>query len=204
MSISRTSGVLGLLFLVWVPGALAQATPAAQQIAAAVRAGPPDRRADATVLGYDAAGKLVMLRKGSNDLICLADDPARPGFEVDCYHESLEPYMARGRELRAQGVTGAAINQTRWKEAAEGKLAMPVQPAILYVLAGRNASFDTATGQVKDARARWVIYVPGATVESTGLSTTPIPGGPWIMFPGTPGAHIMIVPTTPGQSGSRN
>ena len=34
-----------------------------------------------------------------------------------------------------------------------------------------------------------------ATPESTGLSTSPgAPGAPWLMYPGTPGAHIMINP----------
>jgi len=57
--------------------------------------------------------------------------------------------------------------------------------------------FDVATGMVTDSYTRWVIYTPGATPESTGLPTTPGPGAPWLMFPGTPGAHIMISPARP-------
>ena len=44
------------------------------------------------------------------------------------------------------------------------------------------------------ARPLYVVYIPFATAESTGLSATPAPGTPWIMFPGTPKAHIMFVP----------
>jgi len=36
--------------------------------------------------------------------------------------------------------------------------------------------------------------MPGATTASTGLSAKPAEGTPWIMFPGTPKAHIMLTP----------
>ena len=63
-------------------GALLGQTPAiADQIAATTLAAPEDRRADATVLGYNPEGKLVTLRKGTNDLICLADSPREEGFD---------------------------------------------------------------------------------------------------------------------------
>jgi hypothetical protein len=43
---------------------------------------------------------------------------------------------------------------------------------------------------------RYVIYIPFATSESTGLPLKPeIPGGPWLMDAGTHRAHIMLNPT---------
>ena len=166
--------------------------PPESQIAAAVLAAPLERRSAATVLGYDAQGMLVTLRQGSNDLVCLADDPRDKAFSVACYHKDLEPFMARGRELVAQGITGQQREELRWKEIETGKLAMPREPRSLYVLTGTG--FDAASGQVTDAYTRWVVYAPFATPESTGLSTMPVPGGPWLMFPGKPSAHIMINP----------
>ncbi len=166
--------------------------PADQQIASAIQAAPEDRRADATVLGYDAAGALVTLRKGTNDLICLADKPGDETFSVACYHKDLEPYMARGRELVAQGVKGPDRDKFRWKEIEDGKLAMSREPRTLYVLTGKG--YDAATGKVIDPYLRWVLYTPFATAESSGLPTKPVPGGPWLMFPGTAGAHVMISP----------
>jgi hypothetical protein len=166
--------------------------PAEEQLAAAVLAAPEEWRADATVLGYDPSGTLVTLRKGTNDLVCLADNPKDTRFSVACYHKDLEPFMARGRELLAQGVKGQARDEQRWKEIESGTLTMPREPRTLYVLSG--SGFDAATRTVRDGASRWVIYTPYATSASTGLSTTPIAGGPWLMFPGTPGAHIMIVP----------
>lgn len=177
----------------------AQAMPAEAQIAAAALAAPADRRDGVTVMGYDAAGKFVTLRRGTNDLICLADDPEREGFETACYHESLEPFMARGRELTAQGVTGQDRVKARYDEIEAGKLKMPDKPAMLYVLSG--ASFDPATGTVQNEYRRSTIYIPYATAESTGLSTMASETDPWIMFPGTPGAHIMITPARSGGGG---
>lgn len=170
----------------------AQTPPAEVQIAAAVLAAPEEKRAGAAVLGYSAEGKLIRLREGKNELICLADDPRKAGFEVDCYHKDLEPYMARGRELNEQKVTGPARNEIRWKEIKEGKLAMPRESRMLYVLTGKG--YDASEGRVIEPYLRWVIYTPYATPESTGLSTKAAPGVPWLMNPGTAGAHIMISP----------
>lgn len=170
----------------------ADVPPPAVQIASTILAAPAELRDGAAVLGYSPQGALVRLREGKNDLICLAGNPNQSSFSAACYHRDLEPYMARGRELLAQKVTGKARNDIRWKEVAEGKLALPREPRTLYVLTG--SGFDTNTGKVTDAYLRWVIYVPFATPESTGLSTKPVEGGPWLMSPGTAGAHIMINP----------
>jgi hypothetical protein len=170
--------------------------PPDRQIATAVQAAPEEFRAGATVLGFDATGTLKVLREGTNDLVCLADDPGREGIEVDCYAKSLEPFMKRGRELRAQGMPDEERTRLRWKEAEEGKLQLPAAPATLYVLTGTG--IDAATGAILDPYRRYVVYMPGATSESTGLPTSPVaPGAPWIMFPGTPGAQIMINPPKP-------
>ena len=167
---------------------------AAQQIAAAVMAAPDDRREGATVLGYDAAGNLVELRSGSNDLICLADNPKDDRFQVTCYHESLEPYMVRGRELRAQGLGSTEALSARHAEADAGTLEMPKFPAALYNLGGPLEIFDRETGAVTGGYRVWSIYTPYATEASTGLPTTPqVPGAPWIMRPGTASSHIMVV-----------
>lgn len=180
--------------LAWsaLAGAAFAAVPTtAEQIAAAVQAAPKDRREGAAVLGYDAGGKLVTLREGKNDLICLADDPKVEGLSVACYHKDLEPFMARGRELDAEGSKGQDRHKQRWQEVDEGKVKMPRQPRMLYVLTGKG--FDAATGTILDSYLRWVVYTPYATPESTGL-TTKSGNEPWLMYPGTAGAHIMISP----------
>ena len=182
-----------LLVVVFACAAAAADVPSAQaQIAGAVLAAPAELRDGAAVLGFDAHGGRVQIREGKNELICLATDPTKTAFNVACYHKDLEPFMARGRELLAQNVTGAKRNEIRFKEVEDGKLAMPKEPRTLYVLTG--TSFDAASGKVQDPYLRWVIYVPFATPQSTGLSTKASDSAPWLMSPGTAGAHIMINP----------
>lgn len=164
--------------------------PAAEQIAAAVTALPEEMRAGAAVLGYTLPGKLTTLREGKNDMICLAPEPGAKAFHSACYHKGMEPFMARGRELRANGVTGAKVDTARFAEVKAGKLMMPSYPSMLYQIF--NGTFDPATGKVTGGRALFVTYIPFATPESTGISAKPTDKGPWIMFPGTPKAHIMF------------
>jgi hypothetical protein len=179
--------------LVAVPLA-AQSTPEpAVQIAGAVSAAPEQYRAGATVLGYDKAGKLVTLRQGTNEMICLADKPEDTRWAVACYHKDLEPFMRRGRELRATGISRGQEDSVKLAEIRAGTLRMPDGPRTLYNLAAPADSVDQATGLARGASGLPVVYIPYATAESTGLPAKPGNGLPWIMFPGQPWAHIMIM-----------
>lgn len=180
-----------------VPGAGAaqSALTPDMQIRLAVQAAPLDLREGATVQGYDAEGSFVTLREGTNGLVCMAPNPAAEAFEVSCHHAGLEAYFARGRELRAQGLPANEVTQRRYAEVEAGTLELPYG-GINYILTG--GGFDPATGEVRDPSVRWVIYTPGATPESTGITARPAEGAPWLMFPGTPGSHIMIVPPRGG------
>ncbi len=164
--------------------------PAARQIAAAVTALPEELRAGAAVLGYSPQNKLVTLRAGQNDMICLAQPPADTSFHSACYHKSMEPFMARGRELREQGVKGGQVDTVRFAEVKSGKLKMPTQASMLYQIFG--GKFDPATEKVTGGEWLYVTYMPFATPASSGLSAKPSQKGPWIMYPGTPKAHIMF------------
>lgn len=176
---------------------LAQAAavpPAVQQVASAVLPLPEAMRDGATVLGYGADGRLVRLRAGTNSMTCLADDPREDRFHVACYHDTMEPFMARGRELRAQGLRPEAVDSTRYADVAAGRIRMP-SVASLYSLTGPAGSYDAAANTVRGGRSLFVVYIPFATEASTGLSAVPRENAPWIMFPGTARAHIMFVPT---------
>ncbi|HEX5025040.1 MAG TPA: hypothetical protein VFV68_07195 [Agriterribacter sp.] len=173
----------------------AQIPPADIQIKTALLAAPEAKRADAMVYGHNAKGELVVLRNGSNELICLADDPKQKGVSVACYHKDLEPFMARGRELRAAGKTYKEIFDTREAEAKSGKLKMPDHPSNLQVFTAPEESYNAETGEVTKGSLRASVYIPWATSASTGLPIKPdAPGMPWIMDPGTHRAHIMITP----------
>jgi hypothetical protein len=173
-------------------------TPSSEiQIKTALLAAPEDMRAGAMVYGYNAKGEFVVLRKGTNELVCLADDPKSNGLSVSCYHKDLEPFMARGRELKAAGKTFQEIFDMREAEAKSGKLMMPKQASNLQIYSAKADDYNAATGEVTKGNFRYVVYIPWATAASTGLPIKPeAPGMPWIMDPGTHRAHIMISPVS--------
>ncbi len=167
------------------------------QIKGAVLAAPEDKRAGAIVYGYNAKGEYVVLRKGTNEIVCLADNPNQKGFNVSCYHKDLEPFMARGRELKAAGKTTQETFDIREEEAKSGKLVMPKQASNLQIFSAPEEAYNPATGEVTKGNFRYVVYIPWATAASTGLPIKPeAPGMPWIMNPGTHRAHIMIDPVS--------
>lgn len=186
-----------LFTLIITNAALAQIPAAEVQIKTALLAAPTEKRAGAMVYGYSEKGEFIVLQKGTNELICLADDPNQKGFSVSCYHKDLEPFMARGRELKAQGKTFQEIFAIREAEAKSGKLMMPKQASNLQVYSAPAEAYNPVTGEVTKGNFRYVVYIPWATAASTGLPTKPeAPGMPWIMDPGTHRAHIMIDPVT--------
>ena len=190
-------GILSLLFLI-ISCISCQAQPdnipsKEVQIAGALYAAPEEMREGASVLGYDEKGNFVQLKSGTNEMVCLADDPNKEGFSTACYHQNMEPFMTRGRELRAEGIDGQELFDQREVEAKSGKLEMPEKASTLHILTGSSFSKDSMA--VVDAYYRYVVYVPFATPESTGLPAKPrAPGEPWLMDPGTHRAHIMITP----------
>jgi len=196
MSYSKSAVLLVGLLAFCVNLGVGQSTiPTAEdQIAAAVSPAPESEQQNATVKGYNKHGTLVVLREGSGTLICVADDPEQSNFHVACYHKDLGPFMRRGRELRARGFSQQKVDSIRHEEITSGSLHLPRKPMALYSLSGSGDAFDYETDQVKTASPLYVIYIPFATNESTGLSSKPASdGAPWIMEPGTPWAHIMVM-----------
>jgi hypothetical protein len=184
-----------VLVISCVKGLMGQVPPPEIQIKVAVLAAAEDKRGGAMVYGYDAKGEFVLLRRGTNELVCLADNPKQEGLSVSCYHKDLEPFMARGRELKAVGKTFQEIFDTREAEAKSGKLVMPKQASNLQVYSAPAEAYNPVTGEVTKGKFRYVVYIPWATSESTGLPIKPETAGmPWIMDPGTHRAHIMIDP----------
>jgi len=188
----RVIGTLVLLGL-QAPGAAAQESTVPEsevQIEQAVLAAPRSMQQGATVLGYGgeprAEDPLTLLREGTNELICLADDPGVQEFHVACYHRSLDGFMALGRRLKAVGMGRQEIMDARYAALEAGEFVMPAR-ASLY-----SISADGGPEDLEGARKLAVVYVPGATSEELGLPSRPDGNSPWLMLPGTPWAHIMI------------
>lgn len=163
-------------------------------IATALMAAPEKSRASAKVIGFNMAGEFVTLKEGDNEFIVLADDPTKDGFNAACYHKNLEPFMARGRALRAEGKSAEDVFAMREEEMKSGKLKI-TPGSTLHIYYGPNTMYDPETAAVDGAQMRYVTYIPWATSETIGIPEAPTaPNHPWLMNAGTHRAHIMISP----------
>ena len=189
-----TLGSALLSALLAASAASAQAAPAAKStdwlVHAAVLAAPPSLREGAEVRAVGDNHELTVLRAGRNGMICLADLAPDSAFAASCYHDALEPFMERGRQLRRDGVAGAKRDEVRWQEIEAGTLAMPPM-SMVYNLRFASEDFDPATTDPATGGRLHAFYIRGATTESTGLPAEP-GDGPWLMNAGTPSAHVMI------------
>ena len=165
------------------------------QIKTALLSAPDDKKDEAMVYGYNEDGEVVVLREGTNDLVCIADNPYNKGIQTSCYFKELDPFMKRGRELKKEGKETMDIRKMRGEEVASGKLKMPEAPSMMYIFYGSEETYDKTKATLGDGQYRYVIYTPFATAESTGLPLKPhAKGMPWLMDPGTHRAHIMVGP----------
>jgi hypothetical protein len=164
----------------------ANAGPSAdQQIHEALRALPESLREGAKVVGYNKSGERVTLKEGSNGMTCWADDPRlNPNtddpYYVVCFPESLKSLLHRIRELKDAKVTDRTKILTA--EIESGKIPMP-DFAVRYTLRG-----EAYVG----ALPLTVIHVPYREAEGTGFSTEIDHFRPWLMWAGSPLAHIMV------------
>jgi hypothetical protein len=158
------------------------------QVAQAVSPLPEDLKAGATVVAYDAAtGARKVLRQGTNAIECQPKNPT-DGF-IRCYNKILAPRRDLEAKLRAEKKSDKEIADT----VAAALKAGTIKAAPFGTMSYRGSSDD---GRIK---LLWVMSVPNATPESIGVSTVSQrdaalkgAGLPWLMLPGTPGAHVMI------------
>jgi hypothetical protein len=149
--------------------------PAAAQIARALAAGPAAITASATVVNFDAHGKMVTLRKGNNGWTCIAGHPGVVGEDPICADQQA---MIWAGDMMAHKPKPTST-----------------KPGIAYMLAGGHdwsATDPWATKGTPFAQPpHWMILWP-YDPKTSGLSATPSMTGTWIMWAGTPYAHLMI------------
>jgi hypothetical protein len=106
-----------------------------------------------------------------------------------CYNKSLGPRRDLEAKLKAEKKSDKEIQEAVAAATKAGTLKAPATGMMAY------------RGYEKRDRIQnlWVMSLPNATPESAGVSTTSQrdaalegKGLPWMMLPGTPGAHIMI------------
>ena len=145
-----------------------------QKIARALSAGPASITAHATVADVDAKGKMTVLRKGTNGWTCVAGHVGVIGDDPLC---------------------GDAATM-QWGDDWAAHKAKPTnkQPGIAYMFAGgtdwsASDPFATKGKSIKEG-PHWMLMWP--VEKSSGLPSTPRDTGTWIMYAGTPYAHLMI------------
>lgn len=148
------------------------------KIATATSAAPAAISAAAAVVDITADMKVVELRAGTNGWTCIVDDPASPNLNPMCLDG---PWMAFMDALMKRAVP---------KVPAEG---------IAYMLqGGQDASNDDPFAGQPVAGAGWVETGPHLMILPTNpksldqMPNDPKSGGPFVMFRGTPYAHLMV------------
>ncbi len=170
------SRVVGGIVLLCVSLAHAQESETKQaKINRALSTAPPNIAKAAKVVDMDDKGTLTVLRDGKNAFTCIAGHPGVVGDDPVC----ADP---------------AGLQWIRdW--AAHKPKPTNTQPGIIYMLAGAtdwSATDPWATsGTPQKWAPGWLIAWP-FDPTATGLSDKPNSNGPWIMWAGTPYAHLML------------
>lgn len=157
-----------------------QARPAmsdAALIKLATSAAPSDIGANATVVDHGADGKMRTVRAGANNYVCMAHP------EVMCVDKNWQEWADAWVNKRTPKVSGIGI---------------------AYMLQGDKvgASNTDPFATAPTPANQWIVtpahimVLTSDTKQLDSLPTDPQSGGPWVMWKGTPYAHIMV-PTVP-------
>jgi hypothetical protein len=158
-------------------GMTGSSTDSAQvQIERALSAAPPEIAKSAKVLGTDANGKTVVLRDGNNGFTCMPGNPKVIG---------LPPMCADAASMQ----WGADFGAHKPKPTN-------TVPGITYMLAGATQRSDSdpydKTSPAIHVGPHWMIMWP-FDPKATGLPTKHKATGAYIMWAGTPYAHVHIM-----------
>ena len=181
----------------------------AAEVAAAVLPLPVSLRAGATVVVHRGTDQYTVLRKGSNEMVCIREPIQGDGnayahgktFWAHCYHEMIFVAMKRAAEVREELVkAGKAadpklVNDAIDSEIKAGKLKLPDHPTMGFQMRGPLNGYNPAKNSVSpDIRAWQMVIIPYSTGLSLSLPETNTDGMPWVMSSGAWNSHIMIGP----------
>lgn len=157
----------------------ADKTAASDPIASAERAAPAAIAKDAGVMTVGADGKMTMLRESKNGWTCMPDSPATPGPDSMCMD----------------------ANAAKWVDAWINHKAPPADTVgLMYMLeGGTDASNTDPYATAPTAGNDWIktgphLMVVGSTSLNAAYKGDPKPDTtkPYLMWAGTPYAHLMI------------
>lgn len=148
------------------------------KIAVALSAAPPDIAKDATVAEMDSHGTMKILRAGTNAFTCLPGDPHGVGMPPMCEDKVAMQWNEDRREHKPAPTTTV--------------------PGIEYMLAGATQRSDSdpndKTSPPIDIGPHWMILWPFDPATS-GLPAVHKSTGAYIMYAGTPWAHLHVMGT---------
>jgi hypothetical protein len=146
------------------------------KIERAMSAGPPEIVRSAKIIDKDAQGHTVVLRAGSNGFTCMPGNPHVVGDP---------PMCADGPSM--QWAADFAAHKPKPTNTV---------PGITYMLAGATQRSDSdpddKTSPPIAVGPHWMIMWP-FDPKTTGLPTTHKPTGAYIMWAGSPYAHVHIM-----------
>jgi hypothetical protein len=147
-------------------------------IANALSAAPRSLTAGATVMGHDGR----VLRKGTSDWVCMPDMPDVPNDTPMCLDAPWRALIDAWMNKRP-----ATVTQMGFGYMLQGD--MPVSNVDPF------ATAPTPGNQwIQRGDPHVMVLVPDQKLLD-GLSTDPKSGGPFVMWKGTPYAHIMVPAT---------
>jgi hypothetical protein len=152
---------------------------AADRIAVAMSAAPAHIAGNATIMDFDARGQLVQLRAGNNGWLCFADDsPAAPGDSPNCLDQRWQEWFTAYEQKKVPDISGIG-------------LAYMLQGSLSPSNTDPFAATPPAGAQwVKDGPHVMVIVPDPAALDA--FSGNHMSGGPYVMYKGTPYAHLMV------------
>ena len=184
MSTRTPSGPWAMARRMMIAGVCIAPTVAAAQIGSsdadalvknALSAAPPSVAKGATVMDHQHN----VLRKGTNGWTCMSDDPAVPNNSPMCLDAPWLDFIGALMAKRSPRVAGLGFGYMLQDD-------MPVSNV------DPGATAPSATNQwIVNGGPHVMLIVPDTAALAT-VSSDPQNGGPWVMWRGTPYAHLMI------------
>ena len=177
--------VLGVMAVAMSASAQAQTT---DPIKKALLAAPSEAQAkEATVVRWNSDFTYEVLKKGTNRMVCydLSGWPAERPWSTECTtSEANLPRIAQNRKIAAMaGGDEKKIDELVAAAASEGTRVMAEAGSLWYNFRGNSEATAARHTQVA---------MPNIRGNQVGLPEDRDAGGAWVMFAGSPEAHIML------------
>jgi hypothetical protein len=180
----RALTLVGVSMLLTIPAsnAVGQAKPTkGQKIANAMTAAPRSLSSKATIMDWPASegAQMTTLRTGSNGWTCLPDFPSTKGNDPMCVDDQWMSFLGAMMSKSSPKVSHAGVG---YMIAPGGAYGSNTDPFAAKATADNQWGYDPPHVMLLVTDRRGL----------QGIPTTRQNGAPWVMWNGTPYAHIMV------------